>query len=127
MEQSRRTARISPAWAASDVGCFSAASPEEVSSTEEAEDDSLAERLLPGLLDVFEDDENDEGMHRTDTVDIDIVLSGEIDLVLDSGDRVTLRACDIVVQNGTRHAWQRRGEEKAVLAAWITGADRMPG
>jgi hypothetical protein len=46
-------------------------------------------------------------MHKTETVDYGIVLEGEITLVLDRGE-TTLKAGDIVVQNGTNHAWANR-------------------
>jgi len=46
-------------------------------------------------------------MHRTETVDYGIVLSGEITLLLDDSE-VTARAGDIVVQRGTIHAWSNR-------------------
>ena len=45
------------------------------------------------------------GMHRTATLDYDIVLEGTIGLELDNGAEVTLHPGDIVVQNGTRHRW----------------------
>ena len=47
-------------------------------------------------------------MHRTETIDYGIVLSGEIHLMLDEQE-VHLRAGDIVVQRGTIHAWSNRG------------------
>src|SRR5205807_8436146 len=68
---------------------------------------------LPGLADVMEPDH--PGMHTTDTVDIDLVVSGEVWLELDDGAEVQLRAGDCVVQNGTRHAWHNRSSEPAVL------------
>ena len=46
-------------------------------------------------------------MHRTKTVDYGIVLEGEITLVLDRGE-ATIQAGDIVIQNGTNHAWANR-------------------
>jgi quercetin dioxygenase-like cupin family protein len=64
------------------------------------------------------------GMHTTDTVDFEVVLSGEVVLELDDGAEVTLRAGDTVVQNGTRHAWRNRGDVPAVIAVGIIGAVR---
>jgi len=49
-------------------------------------------------------------MHRTRTIDYIIVLSGEIDMLLDEGE-VHLREGDIVVQQATNHAWINRGKE----------------
>lgn len=43
-------------------------------------------------------------MHRTETVDYGVVLSGEINLILDTG-RVRLQTGDVVIQRGTNHAW----------------------
>lgn len=51
-------------------------------------------------------------MHRTETQDIALVISGELEMVLDSGEVVErLRAGDLVVQRGTMHSWVARGEE----------------
>lgn len=46
-------------------------------------------------------------MHRTKTVDYGIVLEGEMTLVLDQSETI-IQAGDIVVQNGTNHAWANR-------------------
>lgn len=54
-------------------------------------------------------------MHRTETVDYAIVLSGEITMVLDDRD-VHLAAGDVVVQCGTNHAWSNRSKEPCVIA-----------
>ncbi|MFV2033859.1 MAG: cupin domain-containing protein [Halocynthiibacter sp.] len=54
-------------------------------------------------------------MHRTDTVDYAIILSGEIYMLLDH-DEVFLKAGDIVVQRGTNHAWSNRGTAPCVIA-----------
>lgn len=46
-------------------------------------------------------------MHRTKTVDYGIVLEGEMTLIVDRGE-TTIRSGDIVIQNGTNHAWANR-------------------
>ena len=46
-------------------------------------------------------------MHRTETIDYAVVLSGEIYCVLDDSE-VLLKAGDILVQCGTNHAWSNR-------------------
>ena len=49
-------------------------------------------------------------VHRTQSVDYGIMLSGEVVLVLDDTETV-LRAGDVVVQRGTSHRWEnRRGD-----------------
>lgn len=45
-------------------------------------------------------------MHRTISLDFGIVASGEVELVLDSGETRLLRTGDIDVQRGTMHAWR---------------------
>ena len=77
---------------------------------------------LPGMMDVLEPDH--PGMHMTDTVDFDIVISGEVYLELDDGAEVLLKAGDCVIQNGTRHAWRNRSVEKCVIAVTLVGAER---
>jgi hypothetical protein len=80
------------------------------------------EGKLPGLLAHMEPE--NPGMHTTDTIDFEVVLSGEVVLELDDGAEKVLRPGDTVVQNGTRHRWSNRGAEPAVLALFITGAHR---
>jgi quercetin dioxygenase-like cupin family protein len=53
--------------------------------------------------------------HRTRTVDYVIVVSGEIDLMLEDS-VVHLKAGDTVVQQATNHAWVNRGKETCRLA-----------
>jgi mannose-6-phosphate isomerase-like protein (cupin superfamily) len=48
------------------------------------------------------------GMHKTNTIDYAVILSGEIDMLVDD-DEVHLQAGDVVVQRGTYHAWANRG------------------
>ena len=54
-------------------------------------------------------------MHRTRSVDYAIVISGEIDMLLD-GSEVHLRAGDVLVQRGTNHAWVNRGKKSCRIA-----------
>lgn len=51
-------------------------------------------------------------MHRTETVDYGIVVSGKVWLVLDEGE-IELAPGDVVVQRGTHHAWSNRTEDMA--------------
>jgi mannose-6-phosphate isomerase-like protein (cupin superfamily) len=67
-------------------------------------------------------DPNEPGMHRTATMDYDIVLEGTIGLELDDGAEVILHAGDVVVQNGTRHRWHNRGTTIARMLAVTIGA-----
>jgi len=77
---------------------------------------------LPGMAELLEPE--NPGMHTTDTVDFDVVISGEIYLELDDGSEVLLKAGDCVVQNGTRHAWRNRSGSNCVIAVALVGAER---
>jgi mannose-6-phosphate isomerase-like protein (cupin superfamily) len=81
------------------------------------------EEKLPGLVAHMEAD--NPGMHTTDTIDFEVVLSGEVILELDDGVETVLRPGDTVVQNGTRHRWGNRGSEPAVVAVFLSGAHRV--
>ena len=53
--------------------------------------------------------------HRTNSIDYAVVLSGEIDMELDDGQVVTLRAGDVLVQRGTIHNWVNRSNAPCVV------------
>ena len=55
-------------------------------------------------------------VHRTDSIDYAVVISGEIDMQLDDDSEVHLRAGDVVVQRGTIHNWVNRGQRPCVIA-----------
>ena len=77
-------------------------------------------QATPGLTELFEP--NAPGMHTTPTVDYGIVLEGEIWLELDNGKLTKLKKHDIVVQNGTRHAWRNPSTSPATVAFVLIGA-----
>jgi quercetin dioxygenase-like cupin family protein len=52
------------------------------------------------------------------------VVSGEVTLELDAGAQAVLRAGDVVIQNGTRHAWRNHGTETCTIVGVAIGADR---
>lgn len=62
------------------------------------------------------------GMHRTESVDYGLVLEGEIDLILDDSE-THLKAGDIVVMQGTYHAWANRSGKACIMAFILIGAE----
>lgn len=61
-------------------------------------------------------------MHRTETLDYGVVIDGEITLIVDKGETLC-RAGDVVVQNGTNHAWANRsGKPARMMFVLIDGA-----
>ena len=62
-------------------------------------------------------------MHRTETLDYGIVLSGECDLELDDGKTWRVRQGDIVVQRGTMHTWVNNGTQPCVISFVLIDAN----
>jgi quercetin dioxygenase-like cupin family protein len=50
-------------------------------------------------------------MHRTETLDVGIVLEGETWLLLDDGSETRVGPGDSVVQRATNHAWANRSDQ----------------
>ncbi len=65
-------------------------------------------------------------MHRTETIDYAIILSGEIVMVLDETD-VHLKTGDVVVQCGTNHAWSNRSNAPCTIAFVLIDGEFEPG
>jgi len=63
-------------------------------------------------------------MHRTRSIDYAIVISGEIDMLLDDSE-VHLKAGDVLVQRGTNHAWVNRGKENCRIAFVLIDAQDL--
>ncbi len=80
-------------------------------------------KTAPMLLEHLEPE--DPAMHTTDSIDYGIVLQGEICLELDNSVEKRLKSGDVVIQNGTRHAWRNRSDKPAVMAFILLGADRI--
>lgn len=53
--------------------------------------------MEPGLL---------SPMHRTVSLDYGVVIEGEVELVLDSGETRKMKRGDVAIQRGTMHAWR---------------------
>ena len=58
-------------------------------------------------------------MHRTPTIDYAVVLSGEIDLLLDEGAPAIIGPNTIVVQRGTRHAWRNSSDTRTARVLFV--------
>jgi mannose-6-phosphate isomerase-like protein (cupin superfamily) len=67
---------------------------------------------------------SDPMMHKTATVDYAIVVKGEIYAVMEKGETL-LRAGDVLVQRGTNHSWSVRGNEPALVAFILVGAEPL--
>jgi quercetin dioxygenase-like cupin family protein len=63
------------------------------------------------------------GMHKTDTLDVIVLVKGAVDLLLDDGEAASFKPGDVVIQRATNHAWVNHGDETALLVAILINAD----
>jgi uncharacterized protein (TIGR02246 family) len=75
---------------------------------------------IPDMLAPFDPDGS--GRHRTDTVDVVIVVEGAVVLELDDGTKTALHAGDVVVQQGTGHTWHPQPGAPMRLVSVLVGA-----
>lgn len=61
-------------------------------------------------------------MHRTNTIDVLTVISGELWLVTETGETV-VRQGESVVQRGTMHAWSNRTDRATSVVAVMMAAE----
>lgn len=61
-------------------------------------------------------------MHRTESIDYAVVISGEIWMQLDDGEEVLLKAGDVLVQRGTIHNWVNRSDKPCRIAFVLIAA-----
>ena len=54
-------------------------------------------------------------MHATRTIDYAVIMSGEIDMLLDDSE-IHFKAGDVLIQQGTNHAWVNRGDQPCKVA-----------
>ncbi|TVY85353.1 hypothetical protein LSUE1_G000278 [Lachnellula suecica] len=66
--------------------------------------------MLPGAL---------SPMHRTVSLDYGVVLEGEVELVLDSGETRLLKRGDIAIQRGTNHAWKNASKTQSARMLYV--------
>lgn len=62
----------------------------------------------------------ESAMHRTHSLDYGVVLEGEIELVLDSGESRTLKRNDMAIQRGTNHLWKNKSQTEWVRMLFVT-------
>jgi hypothetical protein len=74
-----------------------------------------------GALDGLVDTSRDPWMHETPTTDYAVLLSGQLDLLLDDGPVLRLGVGDVVIQRQTNHAWHNPGVEPARLLVLMHG------
>lgn len=79
-------------------------------------------RLDTGEVSTEVGDVDGDVVHYTDSVDLIIVLEGEVTLRLSDGD-VTVKAGDVMIINGAPHAWRLSGKPCRICMVAL-GAER---
>ncbi|OHE93076.1 hypothetical protein CORC01_11633 [Colletotrichum orchidophilum] len=74
--------------------------------------------ILPGGPDV--------PLHRTESLDTGVLIEGELELVLDSGEKTVLKRGDVYVQRGTMHGWRNCSETETARFFVMLAAAEMP-
>lgn len=83
-----------------------------------------------GKLDLHDSDSgaevhgDDAAMHATDTIDYEIILSGQVDIELPGGKMRTLKPGDLLVMAGVPHAWKNRYDEDCLYIAVTIGFNK---
>ena len=88
-------------------------------ATYSPESDVVAPEPLAGM---HVDDGDELGMHRTDSTDFGVVLSGNLALQLDDGAEVSLSPGDVLIENGTRHRWRVVGTRQSRFSNALAGS-----
>ncbi|ALK31110.1 MULTISPECIES: cupin domain-containing protein [Burkholderiaceae] len=72
--------------------------------------------------------EHGGSMHRTDTIDLAVVLKGEVDIAYPGEDgqvhTTTAKEGDFFVQNGAFHEFHNRSDDPCVILMFVFGAER---
>jgi hypothetical protein len=75
---------------------------------------------LRGLAEHFE--KEDPGTHKTNTFDHAVVYDTEMWPELNDGETLHLQRGDVLVQNGTRHAWRNKGPKPVTSVFFLSRA-----
>ena len=99
------------------VRWFTIAAEDNTKSAEELEAGAAFAFNAVGAAHCRVDTVRHPAMHKTDSLDVIILVKGAVDMLLDDGDAVGLKPGDVVIQRATNHAWANRGSETALLVA----------
>ncbi|KAF5006423.1 hypothetical protein FDECE_7183 [Fusarium decemcellulare] len=65
-------------------------------------------------------------MHRTVSLDFGVVLEGEVELILDSGDTRVMRRGDLCIQRATMHAWRNTSDKEWARMLYVLQPSTAP-
>lgn len=115
--------RLEPDKGAVKVRWFTVAPDDDGRTPEEKEAAAAMGFAMVGAAEARIDTSRHPMMHKTDTLDVIVLVKGEVDLLLDDGEAKNLKAGDVVIQRATNHAWVNKGKETALLVSILMNAD----
>ena len=109
--------RLEPASGTVKVRWFSVAPEDDGRTREEKEAAAAMGFAAVGASHCRVDTARHPAMHKTDSLDVIVLVKGAVDLLLDDGEATSLKPGDVVIQRATNHAWVNHGKEAALLVA----------
>lgn len=114
--------RLEPQRNAVKARWFAVAPEDPSKSAEEKESAAAFAFAAVGAAHARVDASRHPAMHKTDTLDVIVLVKGEVDMLLDNGEGKSLKPGDVVIQRATNHAWVNHGKETALLVAVLINA-----
>ncbi len=115
--------KLEPDAGTAKVRWFTVAPEEDGRSPEEKEAAAAMGFAAVGAAHCRVDTVRHTNMHKTDSLDVIVLVRGEVDLLLDDGEATSLKPGDVVIQRATNHAWVNHGAEAALLVAVLINAN----
>ncbi len=113
---------LEPAKGAVKVRWFTVPVEDRAASAEEREAKAAVGFAACGVSHARIDVSRHPMMHKTDTLDVIVLVRGSVDLLLDDGEAKSMKPGDVVIQRATNHAWINCGSETALLVAVLISA-----
>lgn len=114
--------RLEPDPGSVKVRWFTIAPEDEAKSAEELEAAAAFGFGAVGAAHCRVDTTRHPSMHKTQSLDVIVLVKGEVDLLLDNEEARGLKPGDVVIQRATNHGWVNRGKEAALLVAILIHA-----
>jgi quercetin dioxygenase-like cupin family protein len=119
---SKTPVRLEPALGAVKVRWFTI-EPEKAAPARPAVDELAAAAFAAvGAAHCRVDTARHPMMHKTGSLDVIVLVKGEVDMLVDDGEARGLKPGDVVIQRAANHAWINRGTETALLVAVLMDA-----
>lgn len=120
----REDVRLEPARGAVKARWFTLAPESDELATADKEASAAFAFAACGAAHARVDTRRHPMMHKTQTLDVIVLVRGEVDLLLDDGEARSLKPGDVVIQRATNHAWINRGQETVLLVAVLIDVER---